>query len=196
MKDQPWYLDKSREANIVCSQYNIFVFFCSVILERRCFCPLHTIFKPAAVRLNKHTQLILVHQTSIAKVWNHCVFETMLFEHNQTSTCVARPIGGRVTLLVSTAGPENRFQDGTADHLTYFPERLDQIPRGLSWCGLRRQMSPSCSGWHVIGQTGVITHQRLKAGAGVLQIVNKDLTDVESAGRRLAGRQIYILSKQ
>ena len=54
---------------IVCSQYNLFfVFFCSVISERRCFCPLHTIFKPAAVRVNKHTQLILVHQTSIAKV--------------------------------------------------------------------------------------------------------------------------------
>ena len=42
----------------------------------------------------------------------------------------------------------------------------------------------------------MITHQRLKAGAGVLLIVNKDLTDVESAGRRLAGSQISILSKQ
>ena len=53
---------------IVCSQYIFFVFSWSVISERRCFCPLHTIFKPAAVRVNKHTQLILVHQTSIAKV--------------------------------------------------------------------------------------------------------------------------------
>ena len=42
----------------------------------------------------------------------------------------------------------------------------------------------------------LITHQRLKAGAGVFLIVNKDLTDVESAGRPLAGRQISILSKQ
>ena len=72
--------------------------------------------------------------------------DNLLFEHNQTSTCVARPISGRVTLLVSTARPENRFQDGTADHLEYFPERFDQIPRGLSWCVLRSQMSPSCSG--------------------------------------------------
>ena len=157
--------EQRRTYLIVCSQYNLFLYSSGLQYQSAdVFVRCTDIQTGCSQTEQTHTadpSLPEDHRQN-----NHCVFELVLFEHNQTSTCVARPISGRVTLLVSTAGPENRFQDGTADHLEYFPERLDQIPRGLSWCRLRSQMSPSCSGWHVIGQTAADNSSALESRRG------------------------------
>ena len=150
-------------------------------------CTVVDIWRQMFLAVAQHIQTGCKHsagQTLLPNSWSLLTkgtFEISDVEHNQTSTCAPPPTGlassgGRVTLLVSAAGPvlpRKPVPRRDCRPRRVFSRRGCRGPGGRRCYRLRSQMSLSQPGWHVIGQTGVITHHRLKAGARVLLIVKK-----------------------